>query len=685
LEIRILARSKDYIPFEIRSNATIEEPVVLIETEGLYLEDSESTQRTFIGSQGIARDITERKKALEAIHESEERYKVLSDASFEGIVITDEGRFVDVNRAALEIFGYKREELIGRSVLDVISPEDRELVENQLSKGDLSPYNLRAFHKDGHILHVEARPSMIRYNGRMVRLSALRDVTDRRRAEEQRIRLQTAIEQTTDAVVISDHQGQIQYVNPAFEETTGYTREEAVGQTHNLFRRGNYKVDDRQGLMRCVTGGSTWSGRFSTLRKDGSAYEVNATISPVRDHDDNVVNYVGVLRDITHEAALEAQLRQAQKMEAIGGLAGGIAHDFNNLLTAIMANSELLRSQLQSDELQVRIVDEILKISDRASLLTRQLLTFSTKQDFETTPINLKDVIAASQTMLGRLIREDIAIRTEICSELGLILADLGQIEQVIMNLVINARDAMPKGGTITIGAKNMVFEADSEYLQPGVKPGEYVVLRVSDTGLGIAEEHLDRIFEPFYTTKATGKGTGLGLATVYGIVRQSGGFINVDTALGAGTTFYICLPKIEDPELPEERTDEGRPAKGQSETILLVEDDDSLGGVLKDILELKGYQVQHASDGKTALEIVKGSHETIDMLVTDMLMPGMNGVELAKKLVAIKPDLKILFISGHSREVAVPEKINGSTHEFLQKPFTADVLHRKIQTLLDT
>jgi signal transduction histidine kinase/CheY-like chemotaxis protein len=439
-----------------------------------------------------------------------------------------------------------------------------------------------------------------------------------------------------------------------------------------------------QNMAETVRKGESWAGKMTNQRKNGTLFEVDVTISPVRGSSGTVSHFVSVMRDVTREVALEAQLRQAQKMEAIGGLAGGIAHDFNNMLTAIMANTELMKYQLEDTHPDCEVPDEILRISKRAAALTRQLLAFSAKQEFDDNPMNLREIIRSSYGMLKRLIREDISLETEIDPELGLAKVDPNQIEQVIMNLVLNARDAMAYGGTITLAAKNIQFEEDSESLPVGQKPGDYVALMVSDTGTGIAEEDLVRIFEPFYTTKASGEGTGLGLATVYGIVQQSGGFIKIDTEIGAGTTFYICLPRIDEPEWSEVQENPDSQFTVHEATILLVEDEEDLRVIFKSILEDAGHKVIEAENGQAALEISRQYKGAIDLVITDIVMPRLSGIDLVNLLIEERPSSKTIFVSGHPEDHTLAKKLNGIQYGYLQKPYTAAILQGKIKEILE-
>jgi two-component system, cell cycle sensor histidine kinase and response regulator CckA len=381
---------------------------------------------------------------------------------------------------------------------------------------------------------------------------------------------------------------------------------------------------------------------------------------------------------------LEQQLQQAQKMEAIGQLAGGVAHDFNNLLGVIIGYSEIILNRIGRDSDTYKQAGEIMKAAERAASLTRQLLAFSRKQVLEPKMLNLNAVVVEVEKMLCRLIGEDISLQTSLDPMLSYVKADPGHIEQVIINLAVNGRDAMPRGGKLTIGTSNAKVEESYARVHPAVIPGRFVMLAVSDTGSGMDAETQAHIFEPFFTTKAVGKGTGLGLATVYGVVKQSGGFISVHSELDAGTTFKIYLPQVgESPETTERRETDTTDYRG-SETILVVEDAEPLRELICTILQSYGYAVLSAEDGLEALRIANQQKHPIHLLLTDVVMPGMNGLELSKRLTPLRPQMKVLYVSGYTDDAIVRHGILGPDVAMLQKPFTHDILARKVRAVLD-
>jgi len=515
-------------------------------------------------------------------------------------------------------------------------------------------------------------------------ISLLQTRAERRRAEEERARLSLAVEQAAEAIVITDVEGTIAYVNPAFERVTGYTRAEVIGKNPRFLKSGKHDPDFYKSLWATLETGEVWSGRFINRRKDGTLFEAEAVISPLRDAAGRVTNYVGVQRDVTRERQLEEQVRQSQRIEAIGRLAGGVAHDFNNLLTIITGYSELLLQSLSGDYPQRGQVSEIKKAADRAASLTRQLLAFSRRQVLAPQVLDLNTVVAGMQNMMRRLIGEDIELVTVPEANLRRAKLDPGQIEQVILNLVINSRDAMPQGGKITIETANANLNESYSGGHFTVKSGPYVMLAVSDTGCGMDAETQAHIFEPFFTTKEQGKGTGLGLAMVYGIVKQSAGYIWVYSEVGRGATFKIYFPCAEEEPAPAGVAKVAETHHGGSETVLLVEDEASVRALVSGVLKARGYNVIVARNGEDALAVAEQHQGAINLLVTDVVMPEMNGPELAEHLVLFHRGLKILFMSGYADDAIVHHGVLDSTAAFLQKPFTPEDLARKVREVLD-
>jgi two-component system, cell cycle sensor histidine kinase and response regulator CckA len=504
-------------------------------------------------------------------------------------------------------------------------------------------------------------------------------------AEDTVRKLWQAIEQSADLVLITDRAGVIEYVNPAFEALTGYSREEAIGQTPRLLKSGQQSPELYQELWATITSGNVFRGILANRKKSGEIFYAEKSITPVRDSDGKITHFISNDRDITERRRLEAQLQQAQKMDAIGKLAGGVAHDFNNLLMVISSYAELMQNSLAPEHPLRRNVQEIITASRRAADLTRQLLAFGRKQMQSLQFLSLNGIILEINKMLPHLLREDIQIVFVPGEHLGRVKADRVQIEQVVMNLAANARDAMPDGGKLTIETASV--RVDEAYVQQRhhiVPVGDYVLLTVSDSGQGIAPECMTHIFEPFYTTKEDGKGTGLGLATVYGIVKQSGGFVWVYSELGLGATFKIYLPTVEQQadELPAPKP--VAKSIGGFETVLLVEDEAALRQPAREFLASRGYTVIEATDGDDALRIAKNHTGRIDLMITDVIMPHMGGAQLAETLASERPQMKVLFVSGYAENTILGHGPVDVMTRFLQKPFSLEELARKIRTVLD-
>ena len=540
---------------------------------------------------------------------------------------------------------------------------------------------------DGTTVHVRESAQAVRGpDGRIEYYDGVvEDITERKRAEVAQARLATAIEQAAEAVVITDTQGTIQYVNPAFEKVTGYRREEAIGRNPRLLKSGKHDAEFYQRLWATLTRGEVWRGHFINKRKDGTLYTEEATISPVRDPAGRITNYVAVKRDITREVQLEAQLRQSQKMEAIGRLAGGVAHDFNNILTVILLQTELITGRGGLPEAAREGLQQIRAAAERAANLTRQLLLFSRRQVMQPRDLDLNEVVRNLAKMLQRIIGEDVHLELRPYPAPLMTRADAGMLEQVLMNLAVNARDAMPQGGRLIIETAPKEFTAEEVAALPDARPGHYVGVRVSDTGCGIPPEILPRIFEPFFTTKEPGKGTGLGLATVFGIVKQHGGCLQVASEPGRGTTFEVFLPALAEPAAAGS-TAAPRPApRGGAETLLLVEDDPEVRTLTRATLERHGYRVLEAPDGLATLGLWRQHRDAVALLLTDLVMPGgLNGRDLAQRLRLDRPQLKVIYTSGYSAELAGRKWHPGPGEAFLQKPCPVELLLETVRRCLD-
>jgi PAS domain S-box-containing protein len=644
------------------------------------------------GTFGVSRDLTERKRAEDELYQSRQMLKSILDTIPQRVFWKDRNIvYLGCNKALAidaglkdpaEIIGKNDYELAWRETAEDYRADDKLVMEQDAPRLDYEEIQNKP---DGSLIWLRTSKLPLHdQEGKVIgMLGTYEDITERKRAEAERTRLITAIEQSAEAVVITDTKGVIEYVNPAFTWITGYSREEALGQNTRMLKSGKQDPGFYQQLWATVLKGEVWHGELINQRKDGKLYTEEMNITPVRDARGKVTHFIATKQDVTERKSLEMQVRQAAKMEAVGRLAGGVAHDFNNLLTIINGYSEILLEKFAPDSSVSIQLREINNAGERAASLTRQLLAFSRRQVLAPQVLDLNGVVSNLEKMLRRLIGEDVELRTVLHPSLGRVQADPGQIEQVIMNLVVNARDAMPSGGCLTIETSNE--ELDETYARNHVmvKPGPHVLLAVGDTGMGMAPETKVHIFEPFFTTKEQGKGTGLGLATVYGIVQQSGGSIWVYSELGQGTVFKIYFPIIsESPaasRLPKTETDS---ASG-SETILVVEDEEGVRSLVHLALVSSGYTVLETKDGESALATCANHAGPIHLLVTDVVMPQMSGPKVAEKVAALRPGIKVLYMSGYTDDAVVHHGVLSHDMPFIQKPFSPLALRKKIREVL--
>jgi two-component system, cell cycle sensor histidine kinase and response regulator CckA len=519
---------------------------------------------------------------------------------------------------------------------------------------------------------------------------ALHSLHQEQQAAEATVRkLSRAVEQSADAVIVTDQRGIIEYVNPAFEALTGYSHDEVRGKTPGILKSGEQGAEFYREMWKTILSGNVYRGILVNKKKNGDLYYVEESISPVRDAQGRITHFISNGRDLTERLRLEAQLLQAQKMDAIGRLAGGVAHDFNNLLTIITSYSELSLDAVPAGSPLEAKIQEVLLAARRAAKLTRQLLAFSRKQPQALRVSDINQVVADIARTLPRLIGEDVVWSFAPGEGLGKVRVDPMQIEQILMNLAANARDAMPQGGHLRIETADVVLDDQYIHEKPAVIPkGRYVMITFSDDGKGIPPEDLPHIFEPFYTTKKPGEGTGLGLATVYGIVKQNHGFIWVYSESQHGTVFKIYLPCVVGavPTQPPENDvvkSEGLP-RG-SETILLVEDEHAVRQAAAEFLTQQGYNVLQARDGLDAVAVARNYGAIIQLAVTDVVMPNMSGGQLAGELLKMRPEMRILFLSGYAPKTVLDHKVVDLEVNFLQKPFTLKQLSAKVREALSS
>ena len=639
----------------------------------------------------IARDITTEKRAEITLQKTAEQYRLIFDGNPLPMWVIDRQtlRFLAVNEAATRNYGYTREEFLGMTILDIRPPQDIPAVLEVIVNPATGLSRLGTWthlRKDGTPIKVEITRHGMSFNGRDAELVLAHDVTERNKNEE---KLRSSEERFSKAFQLSPVSISISSctdaryldVNQAFLELTGYTREEVIG--HTADELNILTGDERSRLVNRLTEtGRAISTELVFKTASGTSKFVQVSADLINLEAERCM--LAITYDITQGKELEHQLRQAQKMEAVGRLAGGVAHDFNNMLGVISGYSDLARARCEHDPIAGGHIEEIRKAADRAASLTRQLLAFSRKQVLQPKTLNLNERIRDLGKLVQRLIGDDVELITKLGHPLDFINADPTQIDQVIMNLAVNARDAMPRGGKFIIETSCAELDETNIPHQHRAKPGKYVLLKVTDTGHGMDAETLSHIFEPFFTTKQPGKGTGLGLSTVHGIVSQSNGYIWVYSEPGNGTTFKIYLPATaKQPQLADARAPELTLARG-SATILLAEDDGPMRGLTRHLLEARGYRVLEAADGDQALTLAQATRKgDIDLLITDVVMPRLSGPGLVERLGASHPNLKIIYTSGYTDELLAHHGAIGPGIVFLEKPFTRESLLQAVQTAL--
>ncbi len=571
-----------------------------------------------------------------------------------------------------------------------LHPEDRPRILAEIQaclQGRVQDYQVeyRLRHKNGNYLWIAAFGKIIRGPEEKSKrfMGCHVDIDERKRGEAEKERLMAAIEEADEIVFITDTHGVIQYANPAFETVTGYTREEAVGRTPRMLKSGEQDRAFYRNLWETITSGKTWKGRMVNKRRDGKHYVEDGTISPVFDKAGRVVNYVAIKHDITEHLQLEEQLLQARKMESVGRLAGGVAHDFNNMLNVIMGYAELALSNVSPEDPLRSNLKEILDAGKRSSEITRQLLAFARQQTIAPKVIDLNKTVESMLKLLRKLIGEDIDLVWLPGRELWWVKLDPVQVDQILVNLCVNARDAIGGVGKVTIETKNVTFDETHCADRNGFVPGDYVSLVVSDDGPGIDPQYLEKVFDPFFTTKPVGRGTGLGLATVYGIVKQNDGLIGIQSEKGQGTTISLYLLRHTGSEVEKTSETSAETPSSHSETVLLVEDDPSMLELGNAMLENLGYTVLTARTPGEALDLAAGTSEVIHLLITDVVLPEMNGRDFADRLRHLRPEIKVLFMSGYTAEVIAHEGVLEEGIFFLQKPFLKADLSRKVREAL--
>jgi two-component system cell cycle sensor histidine kinase/response regulator CckA len=649
----------------------------------------------------FSEDITARKEAEVAVREGDAQLAAIVRSAMDGVITVDEEqRILLVNPAAERMFGYASGELVGEMLSPLLPARYRSEHLGHIrrfggsgathrSMGALSA--VVGLRSSGEEFPIESSISQVEVGGRKLYTVILRDVSERVRAEralaEEEARFRQLAESIHEVFWLTDvAKRNVIYVSPAYETIWGRTCQSLSDDPGGWLEAVH--SEDRARIAQAArekqsTG--AYDELYRVVRPDGTVRWIHDRAFPVPDAAGNVVRIAGVAEDVTERRVLEEQLRQTQKMESIGRLAGGVAHDFNNLLTVIASSAELMREGVRDAEEGAELVQDILDAGRRGATLTRQLLAFTRQEVVAPRVMDLGAVVGDAEKLLRRLLGEDVALVTRLASNATLVRIDPGQWSQVVLNLAVNARDAMPKGGRLVIETRSIVVDAELARAHPALRPGGYATLSVRDEGTGMSSEVRSRIFEPFFTTKGQGKGTGLGLAVVYGVVHQAGGHIEVDTALGRGTTFTIYLPSAAGSILGAETSSSlAPPGTPGTEVILVVEDEDAVRKVAVRILEARGYLVLAAADGEEAVERMAAHRGTIDLLLTDVVLPGLDGPSLAAQVRAQYPAVKVLFASGYIDDALSRRGVIAEGTTFLPKPYTPTTLLQRVREVLD-
>jgi PAS domain S-box-containing protein len=600
-------------------------------------------------------------------------------------------KFVRFNRASEKSFGCSRDTLLGKTSYDLFpkdaadffTQKDRQALETRALL-DVPEEKIVTGNNEERTLHTKLLPILDETGTPQYLLGISEDITERKRMDESVRKLSETIAQSPVSIVITDTSGAIEFVNSKFTEVTGYSKAEALGQNPRILKTDETPSEVYHQLWETITNGKVWKGEFRNRKKNGDLFWEHATIAPIQDSDNVITHYVAIKEDITERKALEEQFRQAQKMESVGRLAGGVAHDFNNLLGVIMGNSELALELADPGHPIVAHLQTIQNAAKRSADLTRQLLAFARKQTIAPKLIDLNAGVEEMLSMLRRLIGENIHLSWLPAQNALPVKMDPSQIDQILANLCVNARDAIEGVGKISIVTDSIYVDEGYCAAHTGFRPGDFVLLTVSDTGCGMDRETLSNIFDPFFTTKELGKGTGLGLATIYGIVKQNNGFINAYSEPGKGTTFKIYLPRQNTVEEKIQVEHQADSVEQGNETILLVEDEPAILEMTKAILERLGYQVLPASSPDKAVRMAQEYDKEIHLLISDVVMPEMNGRDLAKKIKKICPDIGWLFMSGYTQNIIVHNGVLDDGFNFIEKPFSVKTLSTKIRDVLD-
>ena len=657
-------------------------------TTELYYSPATDESGVITGAVGIAIDVTERVEAEKRLADSEKKYRQLYESCFDGFVMTDqEQRISECNGAFERMLGYSREELIGRSIIPLTPACWLEFQEEQFARyirtrGYSDIFEKEYIRKDGTPVPVELRVHAVmdELGEKTGYWAFVRDTSKRKESEQEIQKLAMAVEQTSEMVVITDTDGVIEYVNPSFEAVTGYGRNEVVGQKPSLLKSNRHSPVFYAELWRIISGGETWAGRFVNRKKNGELFYEDAVITPLRDNTGKVIRYVASKRDITGQVKLETQLRQSQRMEAIGSLAGGIAHDFNNILSGIMGYTEICMYDTPQGSINHARLEKVLQAAHRAKDLIQHIQVFSRQAVVEAKPVLLHSIVKEAMKLLRASIPASVEFSMNI-ENVGVMLADSTQLHQIIMNLCTNAYHAMKEAGGLLTVSLTKAGAPDSSMLSPGGGAGNYARLSITDTGCGIPERILEKIFDPYFTTKPEGEGTGLGLSVVHGIIKGLSGAIEIQSKEGEGTTFHVYLP-LRDVAAPQPE-DETVIVRGNGEVVLVVDDDVPVLEIITEMLTNLNYQPVPRSSPREALAFFKTEPDRFRVVLTDFTMPHMSGLQLAEAVRGIAPAMPVILCSGFSHTDAVEAAVRQGMIRKLDKPIILSALAEAVAACL--
>lgn len=637
----------------------------------------------------LARALEQREKAEAALKESERRFRTIIESMPLSILAVRDGKFVFANPAGIHLHGYQSlDEMIGLDALKAVAPEFRDMIHDRIMKMDIGHENpivtFKILRNNGQEIWFKSSSVIINFEGKPTTLILGRDITREKLTEEENTRLIAAIEQADEVIVVTDAEGNIRYVNPAFEKVTGYTEQEVLGKNPRILKSGRQDQAFYKNMWETITSGRTWKRRMLNRRKDGTLYTEKASISPVVDQQGVITNYVAVKRDVTSEIEMEKRLAQAQKMESIGNLAGGIAHDFNNILSPIMLHTEMAMMDLPAESPLQMNMKQIYKSGERARDLVRQILTFARVEEKEKIPLKASLIVKEAVKFLRASLPTTIDLTHEINTDRDTVMADPTQMHQIVMNLCTNAAQAMQAtGGDLKVTLSELHVGPEEAGELGGIVPGHFVKISVSDTGSGIAPDIIDKIFEPYFTTKEQGQGTGLGLAVTHGIVESCEGHIAVESEVGNGSAFHVYLPMVDAhvSALQEEKSELPR----GTERILLVDDEQAAIMAIQPLLERLGYRITAKTDSLEALNLFRGAPDAFDVVITDQTMPHLTGKDLAVELMSIRPDVPIILCTGFSEQIDEAGARDMGIKAFVHKPIVMHQMAHVIREALET